>query len=143
MDHLKAEHATARLAKQAHPLANDELFLLLGVEVQQAHGEAAGGVLHLSHQLAATAQADLAIGHHAFDLLRHAGAQLGDGRAVGFIFVAQRQVQEQVLRAVDVELGQPTRQLRADAGPAGAIRRCCDRLGGRHAWAGCAAEISR
>jgi hypothetical protein len=119
MDHLVAEEAAAHRAEEAHAPADLELFLLRRVEIEPARDERARRIADARDELAARAQRDFARLDDAFDLGLGAVARGRDRRQPRLVFVAQRQVQDEVLRPVDVELREPRRELRADAWPAG------------------------
>src|SRR5690606_32015580 len=96
MDHLAAEQAAAHFAARAQAPSDDQLLLLAGVEIQPAQLQLAGAVAHDRGQLAARPVQDFTAQDLALDLGRQAGPQRGDRHDTGFVFVAQRQVQDAV-----------------------------------------------
>lgn len=104
MHHLVAEETAADLAQRAHPAALGQRLLGVGVEVDEAQHQLAGLVLDLRHQLAARAELHLALRHLAFHQHGLAIRRLGNRVEVGFVLVAQRQVQHQVEAAADAQL---------------------------------------
>ena len=118
VDHLGAEEAVAQLAKDAQPAAGGQLLLLLRVEMHETQHHLAAGVPRPGHQLAARRRRDLAGEHLDLALGRHAGAHVGQHGEAGLVLVAQRQVEDQVGRREDVDLGQPLGELRPHPGPA-------------------------
>lgn len=63
-------------------------------------------VLDLDDELAAGAEVDFLVLHFAFDLAGLADGGVLDGGEVGFVFVAQGEVQHGIPRGLDVELGE-------------------------------------
>jgi|GEM_PF-4980467 len=102
--HLAAEEAAAQLAARADALAHRERLLVRGVEAEEAQPHGVAAVVQRDDQLAARAQADLAVGHHALDLHRVAIARVGQPGDARLVLVAQRQVQRKVDVAHQAEL---------------------------------------
>ena len=75
MHHLVAEEAHARLAQRADFFADGELFLLAGIEIEEAQIQDAAVILQLAHQAAARTVHHFAVDDLAFYLCRHARAQ--------------------------------------------------------------------
>ena len=76
-----------------------------GVEVEEPHGEDAGTVADLAGQHAAAAEADVAA-QHPFYRGVDARQQIVDRVEASAVFVAQRQVQQQILNGLEAKLGQ-------------------------------------
>ncbi|MCY1231078.1 hypothetical protein D9M72_435140 [compost metagenome] len=110
MDHLGAEEAAADLATHAQAYAFCHLLGLAAVEVQEAQRQLAGLIDDLDHQLAARAERDFVGDDLAFHLRRlaepRAADRVGDRRQRGLVLVAHGQVQHQVDRAAQAELGE-------------------------------------
>src|SRR5690606_16725888 len=81
----------------AYALALVDLLWLAGTEIEPAQGEPARIVLYHGHQLAAGPELHLAVQDLAFYLARLAGPQRCNGLDAGFIFVAQRQMNDEIL----------------------------------------------
>src|SRR5690606_27919574 len=88
-----------------HPyaLAPLDLPLLAGIEIEPAQGQASRAVLDHGHQLAARPELHLAVQDLALDLTRLARAQRADRLDAGFVLVAQRQMDDEVLLALQAE----------------------------------------
>ncbi|MCY1529070.1 hypothetical protein D9M68_641970 [compost metagenome] len=97
MDHLAAEKAAAHFAAGAQAFAHADLLLLAGVEIQPAQLEFAAVVRQGGGKLAPRPVQHLGFGDIAFDLGGEARPQGIDGDDSGFVFVAQRQVQHEIL----------------------------------------------
>ncbi|MDT4832385.1 hypothetical protein FQZ97_659410 [compost metagenome] len=110
VDHLGAEEAAADLATHAQAYAFCHLLGLAAVEVQEAQRQLAGLIDDLDHQLAARAERDFVGDDLAFHLRRlaepRAADRVGDRRQRGLVLVAHGQVQHQVDRAAQAELGE-------------------------------------
>ena len=105
--HFVAEKAVADFADGADAFAYGELFLLAGVEMDKAQVQhAAGLVADLGNQLAARAELDFLMRHFAFHLAGYAHGRVFDRGDMGFVFVAQGQVQHGVPQAADMQLGE-------------------------------------
>ena len=105
--HFVAEKAVADFADGADAFALGELFLLAGVEMDKAQVQhAAGLVADLGNQLAARAELDFLMRHFAFHLAGYAHGRVFDRGDMGFVFVAQGQVQHGVPQAADMQLGE-------------------------------------
>ncbi len=104
MHHLAPEEAAAHLADRAQPRTGRQQPLLRRVEVQQAQQQLAAVVAQVGDELAARAQLDARVAHHALDLRGLAFVQLGDARDPGVVLPAQRQVQREVDVAREAEL---------------------------------------
>src|SRR5690606_36374718 len=104
----------AHFPKAAQAGARRELVLLGGGEVIEAQANAAGIVLELDQQAAAPAHFDPAVMDDTLDLAAVAVTQLGDGGDPGTVFVAQGQVEQQVLYRGYAELFQFACQARSD-----------------------------
>ncbi|MNI76824.1 hypothetical protein D3C73_1330770 [compost metagenome] len=117
MDDLQSQVPRLGRAEAAQPVADGELADLLLAEVEEAqHQGALPFVFHRYLQHRPVAHAALDSDHPHFHLRRNAVAQVFDKGQPGAVFIAQRQVQPEILQG-----GQATRlQLgghgRTDAG---------------------------
>ena len=91
--HGAAHEAAAHLATQAHLTAHFQGLLHIGVEIEKAQGAGVAAVVHHRLQLATRLEHHLAALHHRFDLHHLAVAGIGQLHQLGFVFVAERQVQ--------------------------------------------------
>src|SRR5690606_22282695 len=97
VDHFEARESAPELAPHPYALAPLDLALLAGIEIEPAQGEAARAVLDHGHQLAARPELHFAVQNLALDLSRLARTQRADGLDAGFVLVAQRQMDDEVL----------------------------------------------
>ncbi len=107
MHDLESEETAADVAAHAQPLADRHLLDLRAVEVQEAQHQLAAVLVAQAHQqLAARAIGDLVVVDHALGLRELAGQQFAHRRKGGLVLVAHRQVQDQVDRTREAELGE-------------------------------------
>jgi len=103
--HLRAEESRAHFAKSAHPLAfirrTLELLLLAAVEVEEAQHEPFG----VHHQLPLRAEFHFHLVHPSLDQHGLAGRCRIRRREAGFVFVAMRQMQREIVLRPQAELG--------------------------------------
>lgn len=112
MHDLEPEETAADVAANTQPLADRHLLDLRAVEVQEAQHQLAAVLVAQSHQqLAARAIGDLVVVDRALGLRELAGQQFAHRREGGLVLVAHRQVQNQVDRAREAELGELGRGL--------------------------------
>ncbi len=119
MNDLRAVVAAFDLAVGGHAAAGGQAVLHCGVEVEEAHGEDAGAVADLAGQHAAAAEAYVAAQHFPFYRGVDARQQIVDRIEAGAVFVAQRQVQQQILNGLEAKLGQFARLAGANPGKRG------------------------
>ncbi len=104
--HLRAEETGTDFAEGAHQLRLFcralKLAQLAAVEIQEAQHQALG----VHHELPLRPVLHFGLQHARFDLHRRARGRGIDRRQTGFILVAVRQVQHQVLRRAQAELGE-------------------------------------
>ena len=105
--HLVAKKPAPHLAQRTHAAAFGQRLLGIGVEVDEAQHQLAAFVFDVRHQLAARPELHLAVGDLAFHQYRLAVRRLQYRVEVGFVLVAQRQVQHQVETAGQAQLFQP------------------------------------
>ncbi len=107
MDHFELALDNAYLPEAAQPIALVEEFLLVGAEIEEAHGDQPGGVGELRHQhaarttLAPKANADMQ--NLGLDLASLPGLQRTEWGNEGTILVTQRQVEQQVALRIQTE----------------------------------------
>lgn len=119
MHQLQARGAGAGLAMAAQAHAAFEGALLGGGKMKEAQGDEPGTVGELAQQAAAAAEYDIGAQYLAFDDGLDARAQGGDGCNPGAVLVAQGQVEQQILDAVDADPRQAGGKLGADAAQCG------------------------
>ncbi len=88
MHHFVAEEAHARFAQGADFFADGELFLLAGIEVEEAQIQDAAVILQLAHQAAARTVHHFAVDDLAFYLCRNTGREIGNARDLCLVFIA-------------------------------------------------------
>ncbi|MNL10563.1 hypothetical protein D3C87_1313660 [compost metagenome] len=110
VDHLGAEEAPSDLAAHAQTHAFGHLLGLAAIEIEKTERQLAGVVGDLDHQLAARPEGNLVRDDLALHLRgqAHAGAPngLADGFQRGLVLVAHGQVQHEVHRTAQTQLGQ-------------------------------------
>ncbi len=106
MHHFVAEEAAAQLADDAQLGARLQLLLLARIEIEKAQVERALAVARLHNQLPPRAILNLVVDDFRFNLPACTGLQFGDAKQLGFVFVAQRQVQHQVELGAHAKLGE-------------------------------------
>ena len=116
VDHLEPLRPGAHLAEAAHPTAHANGFALRRAEVEQAHCEPSPAAIVQLHAKRPTppvgdVRGHDFRGHQTF----HARRQLPDGHRATAVFVAERQVQEQVQQRANAKPRQLLRRARADA----------------------------
>ncbi len=117
VDDLHPEMTGLGGAVAADARAHGELRDLLGAEVEEPQHQRAVGVIFdgdLEHR--PTTETALDRTHPPFHLCRHARLQPGDGGQPGPIFIAQRQVQPQILQRGQATGSQLGRHRRPDPG---------------------------
>ena len=116
MHHLQPVIAHARLADGAYVAAHRELLLLAGIEIQKAQRQLAAAVPQAAHQGAARTKSHLAMRDDALHLRRRTGLHGIDGGKLRLVFIAQRQMQQQIAAVMDTELGEFRQGCRGDFG---------------------------
>jgi len=129
VDHLQAGVALPDFAEAAQPRARLAQYLLLGrAEMEEAQGQDAGTIGHMTEQEAPAARRHLAADHLGLDLRFLTGLQAVDRADTGTVLIAQRQVQQHVPDGGDAQPAQPFGQLGSDALERGHRQRFGSRL---------------
>ena len=106
MDHLGAVLPAFGFTVGQHSSTGREAVFHRRVEVEKAHGEDAGAIADLAGHHPPAAEGDIAVEHFAFHGGINPGQQIGYRVKMGAIFVAQRQVQQQILYRMQADLRQ-------------------------------------
>ncbi len=116
VDHLRAVLAALRLAVGQHAAAWREAVFHRRVEVEKAHRQNAAAVADLAGHHPAAAEGNVAVEHFALDRGVDARQQIGNRVEMGAVFIAQGQVQEQILDVHQADFSQLAALRRANAG---------------------------
>ena len=106
VQHGPAQKTALDFAARTHPVANRQGLLLRRIKAEETQRANVAAVVDRHDQLAPWPKAHFALGDHRFDLYGVTLARLAELADVGFVLVAQRQVQRQVDIAHQPELGQ-------------------------------------
>jgi len=96
MNHLGPEEALAQLAQQPQPCARGQLFEVTRVKVEEAQLYRILAVAHAAHERTLRPVLDQGLLDLCFDLHRLAGRRIVHTHDLGFIFVAQRQMEDEI-----------------------------------------------
>ncbi|EXI74099.1 MAG: hypothetical protein AW07_02237 [Candidatus Accumulibacter sp. SK-11] len=112
MDHLRAVKAVPYLAEDAQPApcraGRFKTPLLTGVKADEAQGEnAATAVGNPDHELTPRRSSDCKVENLALDEQGTPRCRLGNGGDARLVFIAQRQMQDEILRPLQPEPAQP------------------------------------
>ena len=111
---LKATGATAGLAVAAHHSTGSELVFLGSIEMIKTQTGGAGMVLNFNQQAAAFAEQHAGATYLALNNRRAHGLHTANGGNPAAIFVAERQMEEQIRQITDLQFLQLVGQFRAN-----------------------------
>ena len=103
MHHLQSEVPVAHFAERAHALARGKRLLLTGIEVKEAQHQLCVAVLQQADELPPAPILNLGVGDGSLDLPRLPGRERRQRTQMRMVFVAQRQMQHEVLLAHDAD----------------------------------------
>ena len=91
-----------------HPQARADLqsFLLIGIEVQKAQRHGSAVIRHPHHQLPAWPKGDFGVDDVDLELCRFTDMRIGNSADAGFVFVAQRQMNNEICVAAQTQARQ-------------------------------------
>ena len=106
MDHLRAEESLADLTHHPHLRTGRQCVFLARIEIEKTHHQPSAAVVDFRDKLTPRTEPDMGLDHGAFDLHGLSGQRVVDGNDAGFIFVAQRQVRDQIGQFADADARQ-------------------------------------
>ena len=144
MDHLGAEEALAQLAHQPHARTGRKLLLLARIEIEEAQVQDFVAVAHAAHQRALGSELHGGVLDLALELHGLAAHRVGEACDLGFVLVAQRQVQHEVQLPAHTELLQlVSHRFGHRRCCLGCDSECCRRLRWRGRFRRCCTPIGR
>jgi hypothetical protein len=104
--HFGAEKSLPDFAEYAYPCAGCKLFDLAHVEIQEAHHQHAGVVLHRTHELPLGSVLDRTVDDLTFNERSAAEWRFADAVETRFVVVSEWQVQDEIKLALNAEFGE-------------------------------------